>query len=94
MRAKKKIDPMDDFNFANRLPKNMITAEDIQSNVRVIVKQYGWNPQMYPEYTKYAFWTIITGDAWGNFKRLLKKRRKDRSIKVDARDPDVVLYQS
>ena len=95
MRNRRKLtsdEILDDMRFAEKIIKNAWNVETLQCEVRKIILRYGWNPAMYPQYTKYAFWTLISGDAWGAFKRKVLQKRKDRSVKVDPRDPDVVKY--
>ena len=74
-------DPYDimgrDYRFATHLTslvKYHLGDEEVeycQGIIRCIIQRYGYNPAKYPDYTSHLFWSIITGDYFGNFRRAL-----------------------
>lgn len=69
----------EDYLFAKDLSRlvkylgSTIEVEHIQAVTRSIIAKYGWNPAMYPKHSRYLFWSTITGDYWGEFRRALKR---------------------
>jgi len=91
-------DPFEDLEFANRLLKQAASVETdghvltIQGIIRTIVKNFGYDLSKYPTHTRYAFWTLATGDAYGSFKRTLFENL-EAGTDFDERNPDVVKYR-
>lgn len=89
-------DDLKDYEFSRRLSsiagRNNSTKEDLQATVRSIVKAYGWNPAKYPQHTAYTFWSLITGDSWGQFRKKLIDYHKGLIPEFDETSPDVVKY--
>lgn len=83
----------DDYVFALELSDLVKYQEDtdevrnVQAVVRSIIAKYGWNPSKYPEHSRYLFWSSITGDYWGQFKRLLKAQEV-----FDPKDESCTFY--
>ena len=87
-------DELEDYDFSRRVSWSIhseTTLQEAQARVREIIYRYGWNPNKYPQHTRYAFWGIISGDWWGEFRRMMENSPQE---KLDVSNPAVVEYRA
>lgn len=86
----KRLEELDFCARVSHCISDNTTAPVLQSRVREIIYRYGWNPARYPSYVSYTFWSLITGDSFGRFKKAIINQKTETLF--DPSDENVVKW--